>query len=87
MKEKKPEKVNKREQDKKEIARRLANTNDGIMLLKYYKQDYLYKSPIDKGSVEMTYFNLGFQHFVKQGLLLIDDTERLERMVVYKRGE
>ena len=69
------------------IAKRIANTEDGIMLLKYLREDWMYKSPIDKKSVEMTYFNLGLQHFVKQGLRLIDDSERLDRTVIYKRGD
>ena len=79
--------TDKRKQDMQAIAKRIANTEDGIMLLKYLREDWMYKSPIDKKCSLMTYFNLGLQHFVKQGLRLIDDSERLERTVIYKRGD
>lgn len=70
-----------------ECARRLANTNDGMKLIKYAKEDYLIKSPIDKKGVEMTYFNIGIQHLVKIVLKLIEDHDRYERLILVSKNE
>lgn len=71
-----------RKQDMIDIITRLANTTDGMALLKYLRDDYLLKSPIDKDSVEMTYHKLGEQQLVKNGLKLINDHTRFDRVKI-----
>lgn len=79
-----------RRQDMINVVTRIVNTTDGMSLLKYLRDDYLLKSPIDKSSIEMTYYRIGQQQLVKDGLKLIEDRERFARVAVFdklnKRG-
>lgn len=69
--------------DRIEIARRIANSKDGMTQIKYMQRDLL-KSPIVKGSVEETYANIGRQDYIKEQLKLIEDEERYDRIKIYE---
>ena len=69
--------------DRIEIAKRIANSTDGMAQIKYMQRDLL-KSPIVKGSVEETYANIGRQDYIKEQLKLIDDKDRYDRVKIYE---
>lgn len=75
----------KRTIDKIEILKRIANSTDGMTLIKYLKEDFCLKSPVDKESTHFTYFNLGVQSVVNKALSMIEDTEKYERITLIQR--
>ncbi len=67
--------------DRIEVARRIANSTDGMAHIKYQEKELL-KSPIVKGSVELTYHNIGKQDYIREQLRLIEDKERYDRVKI-----
>ena len=75
----------KREIDKMQVLARLANTNDGMILIKYAREDYLLRCPVDKDNPYMTYYNLGKQKIVRKFLNLIEDSNRFDRINIINK--
>ena len=75
----------KRDEDKIQVLARLANTNDGMIILKYAREDYLVKCPVDKDNPYMTYYNLGMQKLVRKALSLVEDSLRFDRVKIINK--
>lgn len=65
----------------KESLRKILNTPDGHVVLKYLKQDYIEQSSL-AATVEMTYYNLGQREFVQALVNLLEDEEVLNEVKV-----
>jgi hypothetical protein len=74
-----------RTQDKIEVARRIANTQDGMIFIKYMIEDYIANFRPDFDNPNKTYFELGKQQFVKDFLKLVEDNQRFERVIISSR--
>ncbi len=61
--------------DKREVARRIANTPDGMLFIKYMQKEYL-KSVFVKSDPYRTHVNIGEQNVIKRALSLIDDNDK-----------
>ena len=75
----------KRDEDKMQVLARLANTNDGMILIKYLREDYLMRCPVDKDNPHMTYYNLGKQKIIRKLLSLIEDGLRFDRVKIINK--
>ena len=64
---------NKRRDDFVSSMKRVFNTRDGKVFLKYLKEDYLAPSA-KKQTVEETYYAIGQQDFVKRLLVLVTES-------------
>lgn len=74
-----------RQTDMREIATRLANTSDGMALIKYLREDYLLKSPFDTDNVYKTHVNIGIQTVIQKVLKLIENREQFDRVVIINK--
>lgn len=73
-----------RQEDIDDVFKRIFNTVDGVIALKYLQEDYLQKDPFDPNSIRKTDYTLGKQSLVKKALSFLDDKERLTRVDTVK---
>ena len=76
---------NQRKQDFKEVTRRIANTVDGMMYIKYLTENYIANFRPDFDNPNKTYFDLGTQKYVKELLNCVEDSKRFERVIITSR--
>lgn len=67
----------KRKSDFDRTAQRVFKTRDGLLLLKYLKEDFINRS-VKGATTEDTYYNIGQQDFVKRLLRSIKTDEALD---------
>ena len=79
--------MNKRNKHKQEILQRLANTNDGMTLIKYLKEDYYDKSVYIKGDSDATLIKIAQEDIFKKAIKLIKDEDAFERVFTHKKND
>ena len=79
--------MSKSDRDKEfaQVVRRIANTLDGMMYIKYLAENYVVNFRPDFDCPNKTYFDLGTQKYVKELLKCVEDKERFERVIISSR--
>ena len=73
-----------RQEDIDAVFRRIFNTLDGVIALKYLQEDYMNRDAFDPNSIRKTDNTLGKQALVKKALSFLEDKSRLTRVQTVK---
>ena len=63
--------------DLQQILKAVVNTQNGMKLLKYLKEDYLLRSSV-RDTVEQTYYELGKKELIQDLIIMLEDKSVLE---------
>lgn len=73
-----------RQEDIEAVFRRIFNTTDGVIALKYLQEDCLLRDAFDPNSTRKTDYTLGKQALVKKAISYLEDKDRLTRVETIK---